>query len=216
MELKINADAKLFYPDLKASVVEVRFSDEPKFNQEIIDLKKKLENKVRSDYKNENLARVIKYRPFYKRFDSKVPMEFQIKSILNNKEIPMTHPIVTCMFMAELKNIILTAGHDLVELGDSIEVLRSNGSEEYTKINEKLQKLKNNDIFATDGTSIISSVLYGPDYRTKITAETKHCLFMCYSFGLNNEEIESHMNDILSYLRILTKDTLESKPIRIV
>ena len=218
MELKINTGAKLAYPDLKVSVVEVSFADELKFNQEIIGLKKKLESKVRGDYKNpENLARVIKYNLFYKKFGSKVPMEFQIKSVLNNKEIPMMHPALTCMFMAELKNIILTAGHDLDKLeADAIEVLRSNGTEEYTKINEKAQKLKNNDIFAIDGTGVISSVLYGPDSRTKITAETKNFLFMCYSFGLNNEEIESHMNDILSYLRILTNDTLESKPIRIV
>ncbi len=216
-ELKINADAKSAYPDLKVSAVEVGFTDEPKFNQELIDLKKELENNVRKDYKNpENLEIVKKYNLFFKKFDSKVPMEFQIKSILNNREIPVMHPVLTCMFMAELKNAILTAGHDLSKLGDEIEVLRSDGTEEYTKINEKTQKLKNNDIFATDGISIISSVLYGPDSRTKITEKTKHYLFMCYSFGLGNEEIETHMNDILSYLKILAKDNLESKPIKII
>lgn len=217
MELKINTGAKLAYPDLKVSIVEARLTGELQFNQEIIDLKRKLESKIRDDYKNpENLERAIKYNSFYKKFDSKVPMEFQIKSILNNKEITMAHPALTCMFMAELKNIILTAGHDLAKLGNTIEVLRSNGTEEYAKINEKMQKLKNDDIFATDGIGIISSVLYGPDSRTKITEKTKHCLFMCYSFGLNNEEIESHMNDILSYLRILAKDSLDTEPIRIV
>ncbi len=218
MELKINTDAKIAYPDLKVSIVEVRFSGEPKFNQEIIDLKKALENKIKSDYKNpENLERVIKYNLFYKKFDSKVPMEFQIKSILNNKEIPMIHPVLICMFIAELKNIILTAGHDLDKLeDDTIEVLRSNGTEEYTKINEKVQKLKNNDIFAIDGTGIISSVLYGPDSRTKITDETENFLFMCYSFGLSNEEIENHMNDIIGYLKTLVKGNLESSAIKII
>ncbi|HJW96532.1 MAG TPA: phenylalanine--tRNA ligase beta subunit-related protein [archaeon] len=218
MELKINTDAKIAYPDLKVSIVEVRFSGEPKFNQEIIDLKKALENKIKSDYKNpENLERVIKYNLFYKKFDSKVPMEFQIKSILNNKEIPMIHPVLICMFIAELKNIILTAGHDLDKLeDDTIEVLRSNGTEEYTKINEKVQKLKNNDIFAIDGTGIISSVLCGPDSRTKITDETENFLFMCYSFGLSNEEIENHMNDIIGYLKTLVKGNLESSAIKII
>lgn len=143
-------------------------------------------------------------------------MEFQIKTVLNNKEIPMMCPVPTCMFMAELKNIVLTAGHDLDKLGNgTIVVLRSNGNEEYTKINGKVQKLKDNDVFATDDKDIISSVLYGPDSRTKITDGTENFLFMCYSFGLNNEEIESHMKDILRYLRILTNTILESKLIEI-
>ena len=217
MELKINADAKLAYPNLKVSAVEVNFTGDPKFNQELIDLKKELENNVRKDYRNpENLENIIKYNLFFKRFGSKVPMGFQIKSILNNKEIPVMHPVLTCMLMAELKNAILTAGHDLSKLGDTIEVLRSDGTEEYTKINEKAQKLKNNDVFATDGTSIISSVLYGPDSRTKITDKTKRYLFMCYSFGLGHEEIESHMNYILSYLKILAKDGVESNYTKII
>ena len=218
MELKIDTKVKVAYPDLKVSIVEVKFTGELKFNQEIIGLKRKLESKIRDDYKNpENLGRVKKYNLFYKKFGSKVPMEFQIRSVLNNKEIPMIHPVLTCMFMAELKNIILTAVHNLDKLeDDTIEVLRSNGTEEYAKINEKVQKLKNNDIFAIDGTGIISSVLFGPDSRTKITDETKNFFFMCYSFGLNNEEIESHMNDIIGYLRTLVKGNLESSTIKII
>jgi len=217
MELKIDDDVKLAYPNLKVAIMEVRISKELKFNQEIIDLKKELEERIRKDYKNtENLPNVIKYNEFYKKFDSKVPMEFQIKSIIDNKEIPMFNPVVTCMFMAELKNIILTAGHDLDKLGDKIEVLRSKGTEEYTKINGKIQKLKHYDIFANDGISIISSVLYGPDSRTKITKETKNFLFMCYSFGLNDEEIRNHLNDMAGYLKLFVKENITIKGIKIV
>jgi hypothetical protein len=92
----------------------------------------------------------------------------------------------------------------------------SDGSEEYTKINEKDQKLKAADVFAHDGTSIISSVLSGPDARTKITNETRTCLFMCYSFGLTDEEMRAHMEDILSYLRMLTRDSLETGDVTVV
>ncbi len=216
MEFKISSSVKLAYPDLKVSVVEVMIADKPEFNQEINGLKKKIENNIRTDYANfGNSTRVKKYNSFYKKFDSKVPMEFQIKSILNNKEIPVINPVLTCMFMAELKNIVLTAAHDLDKLGDVIVVSLSNGTEEYTKINEKAQKLKINDVFAADSSGIISSVLYGPDSRTKIASETKNFLFMCYSFGLDNEEVESHMSDIIGYLRILAQDGLDVKPVRI-
>ncbi len=217
MELKINPDVKLAYPDLKVAIIEIRLSEEPKFNQEINDLKKELEEKIRKDYKNpENLSRIIKYHSFYKKFDSKVPMEFQIRSILNNKGIPTFNPIVTCLFMAELKNIILTAGHDLDKLSEEIEVLCSDGAEEYTKINGKIQKLKKNDIFAKNNLNIISSVLYGPDSKTKITNETKNCLFMCYSFGLNEEDLRNHLNDLAGYLKIFVKDNITINEIKIV
>ena len=217
MELKINPDVKLIYPDLKVAIIEIRLSEEPKFNQELTDLKKELEAKIRKDYKNpENLSRIIKYNSFYKKFDSKVPMEFQIKSILNNKEIPTFNPIVTCMFMAELKNIILTAGHDLDKLSEEIEVLCSEGNEEYTKINGKIQKLKKNDIFAKNSLNIISSVLYGPDSKTKITGETKNCLFMCYSFGLNDKELRNHLNDLAGYLKLFVKDNVTINDIKII
>ena len=211
MELKIDPDVKIAYPNLKVAIMEVRISEELKFNQELLDLKRELEEKIRKEYNTENLPNVIKYNEFYKKFDSKVPMEFQIKSIIDNKEIPMFNPVVTCMFMAELKNIILTAGHDLDKLGDKIEVLRSKGTEEYTKINGKIQKLKKNDIFANDGISIISSVLYGPDSKTKITNKTKNFMFMCYSFGLNDSEIRDHLNDIAGYLKLFVKDGLTIK-----
>lgn len=210
MKLTLSSEVKQAYPDLKVSIVEISLS-KVKFNQELMDLKRKLENKIR-EYPDD-LPNIKKYNKFYKKFSSKVPMEYQIKSILNNKEIPMFHPVLTCMFMAELKNIMLTAGHDLDKLKDTIEVNLAKGTEEYTKINNQLQKLKKNDIYATDG-NIISSVLYGPDASTKITKETKNFLFMCYSFNLNNEDIENHMNDIINYLRTLVKDnsTLSLKP----
>lgn len=217
MELRIDDNAKAAYPSLKVAVAEAAFSGRPEFNREITDLKRKLEDTIRNSYRNpDHLTRITKYNSFYKKFGSKVPMEFQIRSIINNKEIPAAHPVLTCMFIAELKNMILTAGHDLDKLVDSIEVSLSTGAEEYARINEALQKLKPGDIFAADGTGIISSVLYGPDSRTKITAGTERFLFMCYSFGLDNEEIEGHMNDILGYLRILGRNSAGNKPVRIV
>lgn len=217
MQLTINPYVKSIYPDLKVSIMEIKLTSKIDFDQGLIKLKKELENKIRNDYKNpEILEKVIKYNSFYKKFDSKVPMEFQIKSILNNKEIQRINPIITSMFMAELKNIMLTAGHDLDKLGKKIEVLCSDGNEEYTKINEKSQKLKRNDIFATDGAGIISSVLYGPDFRTKIIDETRNCIFMCYCpFKISDNEIREHMLDILNYLRISGKNSLEAGDIQI-
>jgi hypothetical protein len=59
-------------------------------------------------------------------------------------------------------------------------------------------------------------VLYGPDSKTKITNETKNCLFMCYSFGLNEEELRNHLNDLAEYLKIFIKDNITINEIKII
>lgn len=216
MKISISQDAKLTYPDLKVSILEVRSSQKLQFNENLIEMKRQLENKI-SEWENpELLDHVTKYNSFYKKFSSKVPMEFQIKSVASGKGIPAFNPILAGMFMAELKNIILTAGHDLDTLGDHIQVQLSEGSEEYTKINGKLQQLKKDDIFATDGNSIISSVLYGPDMRTRITDESNNYLFMCYvPFDISDDELRNHMDDIANYLKVVGNNTLEVGEVKI-
>lgn len=211
MNLSIDQNLKSVYPDLKVSIFEVRTKNKLELNQILIKKKIELENTIRENYKDtERLDRIIRYNSFYKKFDSKVPMEFQIKSVIENRGIPLVNPAVTCMFMAELKNIILTAGHDLDKLGKKIEVFCSDGKEEYIKINGKQQRLKKDDIFASDDEGIISSVLFGPDSRTKITEQTKNFMFMCYCpFEISENEVRNHMQDIIDYLKTSVEDKIE-------
>ncbi len=211
MQLSINQNLKSAYPDLKVSIFKAKTKSKLELNQDLITKKGELENMIRENYKDtERLDRIIKYNAFYNKFSSRVPMEFQIKSVIGNKEIPLVSPVVTCMFMAELKNIILTAGHDMDKLGEKIEVSCSDGTEEYVKINCKQQKLKKGDIFASDNNGIISSVFYGPDLRTKITDGTKKFMFMCYCpFNVSDNDIRDHMQDIIDYLKILGENKLD-------
>ena len=157
MRISVSQDAKIAYPDLKVCIMDIRSSVKLSFSDILAAMKKDLEAKIRNEMKQpETLKNVIGYNSFYKKFSSKVPMEFQIKSVLDGKNIPAFNPALTAMFMAELKNVTLTAGHDLDVLGEEIIVMLADGREEYTKINTKVQQLKKNDIFASDGNSIES------------------------------------------------------------
>ncbi len=203
MELMICDEVRRMYPNLKAAVMEARFGEAPEFSRQLSEHKQVLESEIRESCRQpEELERVRLYNEFYRKFGSKVPMEFQIKSVLNGKEIPRINAIVSCMFMAELKNVVLTAGHDLDMMGEKIEVMLSQGEEEYTNISGKVQNLKKGDVYASDCGKIVSSVLYGPDSDTRISEKTKKCLFMCYSFGLKGEELKAHLEDIKGYLRL--------------
>lgn len=55
----------------------------------------------------------------------------------------------------------------------------------------------------TDGEGIVSSVLYGPDARTRITERTNTVLFTVYApGGVREEAIDAHLRDIEAYVRL--------------
>ena len=217
MEIKVDADVESVYPTLKISIMEARFKGKIGFNDHLIKSKNETENLIRANLDDPEISRRIKeYNKFYKNFDSRVPMEFQRESIARGKMIPMVNPVLTCMFIAELKNVVLTAGHDLIGMGNIVKVSVANGSEEFERMNGKFQRLKQGDVFANDEKSIISSVLYGPDSRTKVTDSTEECLFMSYAFGLEKEDVSQHMVDIGNCLESLSTDRLEIGKITIV
>ncbi|GAI35107.1 unnamed protein product, partial [marine sediment metagenome] len=59
----------------------------------------------------------------------------QLESIVfKNKSIPKVASLVEAMFMAEIKNLLLTAGHDLDAIDLPIKLDVSSGGEKYIQI----------------------------------------------------------------------------------
>ena len=55
-----------------------------------------------------------------------------------------------------------------------------------------------------DGAGVISSVLYGPDERTQITAATRSVLFAVYApAGIDAGTVQAHLRDIRDYVLIV-------------
>jgi DNA/RNA-binding domain of Phe-tRNA-synthetase-like protein len=106
------------------------------------------------------------------------------------------------MFMAELKNQLLTAGHDFNVLQQPLRLDVANGSENYAMLNGREQLLKAGDMFVADQQGVISSIIYGPDRRTPITADTRSVLFVVYApVGIGRERVEAHLGDIRTYVQ---------------
>lgn len=185
-------------------------ANDSKFNHE----KQKIEEFIRSNYQDVKTLDVIKsYNKFFKKFGKVYPIQYQIRSIIDGKGIPTTIKAVEAMFITELKTMFLTAGHDLDKFEGKLEVEITHGGEEYQKINQKDQILKLGDIICRDDHGIISSVLYGPDYRTKITKSTTNCLFFSYfPYGEVDDNIMEHFNSLLKFIKLVAeKDSLTSE-----
>jgi DNA/RNA-binding domain of Phe-tRNA-synthetase-like protein len=145
------------------------------------------------------------YRNYYRRFGKTYHVQLQYESVvLKGKPLRSTGSLVLAMFAAELRNRLLTAGHDLarIEGGVSIDVAR--GGERYVGFGGQDLALQPGDMYIHDEAGILSSVLHGPDDRTRITLDTRRALFCVYApAGIRPEAVESHLPDIASNVRLV-------------
>ena len=64
-------------------------------------------------------------------------------------------------------------------------------------MNGSEQALRAGDMMMVDGEGIVSTVVYGPDRRTRITPETREVLFAVYApAGVGESSVRDHLADI--------------------
>jgi len=149
------------------------------------------------------------YNDYYKRFKKTYQVLLQLESIVfKNKSIPRVASLVEVMFMAELKNLLLTAGHDLEAIDRPLRLDVSSGKEKYTLLNGQEKELLPGDIMISDLKGIISSIIYGPDQRTRIRPNTREVLFVVYApSGIEKSKVFQHLQDIQNYVYIIVPES---------
>jgi DNA/RNA-binding domain of Phe-tRNA-synthetase-like protein len=145
------------------------------------------------------------YRRYYRRFDKTYPVQMQYESVvLKGKRLRSSGALVSAMFAAEIRNRLLTAGHDLDVIEGAVSIDVAQGAEQYIGLGGRDLVLQPGDIYTHDEVGIISSVLYGPDDRTRITESTRQVLFCVYApVGIGSEAVESHLRDIAANVRLV-------------
>jgi DNA/RNA-binding domain of Phe-tRNA-synthetase-like protein len=152
----------------------------------------------------ETLPRLQAYDTYYKRFKKTYHVQLQLESILfKGKSIPSVAALVEAMFMAEVKNMLLTAGHDLDTLQLPARLDVTKGDEIYILLRGQPQQVKAGDMMIVDGGGIISNIIYGPDQRTQIQPGTRNVIFTVYApNGIGEEAVTGHLKDIEGYVRL--------------
>jgi DNA/RNA-binding domain of Phe-tRNA-synthetase-like protein len=146
------------------------------------------------------------YHNYYKQFRKSYHVQLQLESVVfKGKSIPRVAALVEAMFMAELKNQLLTAGHDLAAVSPPYGVDIAAGAERYERINGQEQTLKVGDMFIADVEGVMSSVIYGPDWRTQIRPATTSAVFTVYApAGIDPAAVEEHLEDIKDYVSVFS------------
>jgi DNA/RNA-binding domain of Phe-tRNA-synthetase-like protein len=148
------------------------------------------------------------YAAYYKRWGQRYHVGMQLESVAQKgKSIPRVAALVEAMFIAELRNLLLTAGHDLDALALPVR-LGVGAGETFTAPNEKEQTVKPGDMFIADANGrVLSAIITGPSDFARIGPHTTSALFYCYAPpGVGAEAVSAHLDEIERNVRIIAPD----------
>jgi DNA/RNA-binding domain of Phe-tRNA-synthetase-like protein len=199
------------YPNAHVGILAMESVTNPASHERLDAHKKEIERQLCARYEGYDrpmlraLPVMQAYHAYYKRFKKTYHVQLQLESVvLKGKSIPRVAALVECMFMAELKNLLLTAGHDLRSVRLPITIDAAAGDERFVRMNGQEQALKAGDMLIADTEGILSSVIYGPDRRTQITPQTTEALFTVYApRGVGDQAVREHLHDIRDFVRLI-------------
>ncbi len=210
--LNISDKFRRIYPGARMGVLAVEQVINPPSHNELDREKSKLEEQLRSRYagvQREDLVKLPSVEPYvvyYRGFKKTYHVLLQLESVVfRGRSIPRVAALVEAMFMAELKNQLLTAGHDLDSVQGQLTLDAAKSAEQYLLIGGQDVTVKENDMLVRDSEGILSSVLYGPDFRTRIKEDTKRACFTVYApEGIPASLLASHLDDLEANVRIIS------------
>lgn len=210
----VSEACKTTYPGAAAGILVMKNVANPARHSEFDGHKEAFQKQLRSRFAGYDraglkaLPTIQAYNTYYKRYKKSYHVQLQLESVaLKGRSIPRIAALVEAMFMAELNNLLLTAGHDLETVQQPIRLKVAEGTESYTLLNGKEQLLKTGDMFMADAEGVISSLIYGPDRRTRITPETRQVFFGVYAVpGVANQTIQDHLEDIRDNIMIFAQE----------
>ena len=209
--LTITEKWKTTYPGASIGILVMKDVSNPTIHPELDAIKAQVEGQLRARFADLDRAALREmptlkaYHTYYKSFKKTYHVQLQLESIIHRgRSIPKVAALVEAMFTAELKNQLLTAGHDLEIVRQPIGIYVADGDESFTRLNGQKQQLKAGDMYIADAEGILSSVVYGPDRRTNINSQTEQALFTVYApAGIDEQVIWEHLRDIELYSKII-------------
>lgn len=176
------------------------------FNDNLNTAREALEIAIRSKYSPASkdelkaLHPMDTYVAYYKGFGYSYHVLAQLESVIKGKSIPSGFSSVEAMFMAELKNMLLTAGHDFDKIRLPLSLKCASGNETYITMSGKTVSTVSKDFILADQDGTLSSILRGPDQKTAISKQTTCVIYTVYApFGVDEQLVLEHLRDIEAY-----------------
>ncbi len=189
------------YPEARVGILAIEGVENPRHHPGLASRKSELETRLRTNYGKldrptlRQLPALLAYSAYYKRFKKTYHVQLQLESVIwKGKNLPEVSALVDTMFMAELDNLLLTAGHDLDRVEPPAFIKVADGSEQFTTMRGDEKIPKAGDMFIANSQGILSNIIYGPDRRSAITANTTRVLYTTYAPpGIQPDQISAHL-----------------------
>ena len=202
------------YPGAHVGVLAMRNVVNPAEHAALDERRLELEDELRARWAGGDRAAIKglpvigAYGRYYRKFKKTYHVQLQLESVaLKGRPIPRVAALVESMFMAELKNLLLTAGHDLDAVEGPVTLGVSDGTQRYELMSGSEQQTAEGDMTISDAHGVISSIIYGPDRRTRIGPGTRSALFTVYApEGVSERAVREHLEDIRHNVLLVTPD----------
>jgi DNA/RNA-binding domain of Phe-tRNA-synthetase-like protein len=193
------------FPGAVVGALLMRGVRNPAYSGTLETAKRRLEVELRGAQGPDTEPILQAYVNYYRVHAKAYHVKAQRESVAaKGKPIPQRAALVEAMFMAELRNLILTAGHDLDALVLPLRADVTAEGDRYVLLNGEEAFLEPGDMLMADGAGIVSSVLRGPDQRTRITSETRSVVFAVYApVGVGEELARRHLEDIRANVKLV-------------
>ena len=150
------------------------------------------------------------YAAYYKRWGQRYHVAMQLESVTQkSKPLPRVAALVEAMFIAELRNLLLTAGHDL----DMLELpvrLSVGAGQAFSGPSGKEMTVKPNDMVIADAQSrVLSAIITGPSDFARIGPETTAVLFYTYAPpGVAPDLVSTHLDEIERNVKLISPEAV--------
>jgi DNA/RNA-binding domain of Phe-tRNA-synthetase-like protein len=202
------------HPGASVGLIAMRGVSNPASNDNLSDLAAALETEVRSRFgtADREAIRAIPplpaYAAYYKRWGQRYHVAMQLESVAQKgKALPRVAALVEAMFIAELRNLLLTAGHDLDALELPVRLTVGSG-EAFIAPNGQETSVKPGDMVIVDARGqVLSAIITGPSAVARIGPETTAALFYAYAPpGVDPTQVDAHLDEIERNVRLIAPD----------
>jgi DNA/RNA-binding domain of Phe-tRNA-synthetase-like protein len=209
--LEVDPSWREAHPGAAVGLIAMRGVTNPSSN-DLNDLAAALEIDVRSRFGSADRETIRTtpplpaYAAYYKRWGQRYHVAMQLESVaLKGKALPRVAALVEAMFIAELRNLLLTAGHDLDALQLPVRLYVGAG-ESFTAANGLATTVKAGDMVIADARGrVLSAIVTGPSDVARIGPATTAALFYAYApSGVDPTLVEAHLDEIERNVRLIS------------
>jgi DNA/RNA-binding domain of Phe-tRNA-synthetase-like protein len=202
------------HPGASVGLIAMRGVANPASNDNLNDLATALETDLRSRLgtADRETIRAIPplpaYTAYYKRWGQRYHVAMQLESVAQKgKALPRVAALVEAMFVAELRNLLLTAGHDLDALELPVRLTTGSG-QSFAIPSGQETTVKAGDMVIADASGrVLSAIVTGPSDVARIGPETTAALFYTYAApGVDFGLVDAHLHQIERNVQLISPE----------